>query len=128
MNRPIRAGGHVLCDSGWEPVDSPAGRAAIARTTAAVDETAETSEPAMNVDTGQETPPGEPLPEVEPVEPVVLLEPEREPIELEPAETVDFDTHPDRAECPDCGKNVAVNKDGSLRKHRCIEGDDSWRT
>jgi hypothetical protein len=25
----------------------------------------------------------------------------------------------DRAECPLCGKEVAVNKDGSLRKHKC---------
>lgn len=26
----------------------------------------------------------------------------------------------DREECPDCGKPVAVNKDGSLRKHTCV--------
>lgn len=26
---------------------------------------------------------------------------------------------PDRSECPDCGNEVAVNKDGSLRKHQC---------
>lgn len=28
---------------------------------------------------------------------------------------------PDRSECPDCGREVAVNKDGSLRKHPCVE-------
>jgi hypothetical protein len=27
---------------------------------------------------------------------------------------------PERAGCPDCGKDVAVNKDGSLRKHTCV--------
>lgn len=28
----------------------------------------------------------------------------------------------DRADCPvpGCGKNIAVNKDGSLRKHECV--------
>lgn len=26
----------------------------------------------------------------------------------------------DRDECPDCGKQVAVNKDGTLRKHTCV--------
>lgn len=27
----------------------------------------------------------------------------------------------DRTQCPNCGKDVAVNKDGSLRKHDCGE-------
>src|SRR5690606_19156186 len=27
-----------------------------------------------------------------------------------------------RAGCPDCGKQVAVNRDGSLRKHSCAPG------
>jgi hypothetical protein len=27
---------------------------------------------------------------------------------------------PDRAACPDCGKEVAVNKNGTLRKHTCL--------
>lgn len=26
-----------------------------------------------------------------------------------------------RTVCPDCGKDVALNKDGSPRKHRCAE-------
>lgn len=32
------------------------------------------------------------------------------------ADTLDA---PERADCPDCGKQVPVNKDGSLRKHPC---------
>lgn len=31
---------------------------------------------------------------------------------------------PERAECPACGKEVPVNKDGSLRKHQCVEPDE----
>src|SRR5690554_3838561 len=27
---------------------------------------------------------------------------------------------PERLDCPDCGKEVATRKDGSLRKHTCV--------
>lgn len=33
------------------------------------------------------------------------------------------ETITDRATCPDCGKDVAVNKDGSLRRHPCVAGE-----
>lgn len=45
--------------------------------------------------------------------PVVVPEPEPEPPPVDP--------EPSRVNCPDCGRNVAVNKDGSLRKHACTE-------
>jgi hypothetical protein len=32
------------------------------------------------------------------------------------------DGQPDKASCPDCGREFAVNKDGSLRKHTCVIG------
>lgn len=34
------------------------------------------------------------------------------------------DAEPDRAICPDCGKDVATRKDGTLRKHVCVDGED----
>lgn len=121
----IRAGGYVLRGTGWELEAPPEPPHAEDVPAIEADEPDAGAGPAVNVDTGQETAPGDPLPEVEPeVEPLVLLEPEHEPVALEPAETVDFSPYADRAVCPSCGKNVAVNKDGSLRKHQCIEGDE----
>lgn len=43
----------------------------------------------------------------------VVPEPAPEPPPADP------DPEPSRVTCPDCGRNVAVNKDGSLRKHAC---------
>lgn len=124
MGELIRAGGHVLCDSGWEPLDSPAGRAAVAHAAGVTGEAqpAASPEPVVNSGTGEQ-PSDDELLGGDP-EPVVLLEPEHEPVELEPVETVDFGASSDRATCPDCGKEVALRKDGSLRKHRCTEGDE----
>lgn len=44
-----------------------------------------------------------------------------EPAETAPTPEIESDTGPDRATCPDCGREIAVNKDGSLRKHNCVE-------
>lgn len=53
-------------------------------------------------------------PAPEPAAPV--HEPDPDPAyEPEPVEQ----PYADRADCADCGKDVAVNKDGSLRKHTC---------
>jgi len=46
--------------------------------------------------------------------PVVVPESAPEPPPVAP------DPEPSRAACPDCGKDVALNKDGSLRKHVCV--------
>lgn len=108
----IRAGGYVLCETGWE-LDTRPPLPSAERVPATEADDPDAGAGPVNVDAA--------LPEVEPF---VLLEPECEPVELEPAETVDFSPYPDRAVCPDCGKDVAVRKDGSLRKHQCIEGDE----
>jgi hypothetical protein len=45
---------------------------------------------------------------------------EPEPV-LEQAAALEVEdvAEPNRGTCPDCGKDVAVNKDGSLRRHNC---------
>lgn len=85
-----RAGGHVLRETGWEVESAPPGHPAAPATV--VEELPEQVEHA-------EAPPAD----------------VGEQVESEPAPG-----RPDRADCPDCGKKFAVNKDGSPRKHRCL--------
>jgi hypothetical protein len=92
----IRAGGHVLRGGVW---------------------VAEVALPAAGP-----APAPEPVPVRVELQPVPDPEPDPEPVpasepEPEPESVVDQD----RADCPVCGKDVAVNKDGSLRKHGCVE-------
>lgn len=46
--------------------------------------------------------------------------PTEEPAPIETLDAVESLPQRDRDECPDCGKQVAVNKDGTLRKHTCV--------
>lgn len=122
----IRAGGYVLRETGWELDTRPPLPSAEHVPATEADENAGPYfvTVADEVPAGPENLDEAVRQELAEAEPLVSLEPEHEPVELEPAETVDFSPYADRAKCPDCGKDVAVKKDGSLRKHQCIEGDD----
>lgn len=85
-----RAGGYVNTARGWEL--------------------------ASKVDAGPAAP-AEPAPAVEPDQTDPLPRLDHVNVEV-PREMVGPD--PERQECPDCGKPVPVNKNGSLRKHTCV--------
>lgn len=42
-----------------------------------------------------------------------------ETVSAEPEPETELDDGQQRATCPDCDRDVAINKDGSLRKHAC---------
>lgn len=128
MSKPVRAGGYVLCETGWELDTRPPLPSVEHVPTTEADDPDATGEPLPTADevlTGAENLGEVVRQELADAEPLVSLEPEHEPVKLEPAETVSFTGgYADRVACPDCGKYVAVRKDGSLRKHQCIEGDE----
>lgn len=97
--KPIRAGGYVIRGSGWELEHQPHPDPP----SAAEPEAGTGMGTGINVATGQETAGGEPLPPTDRDE---------QPTDVERDGRV-------RDECPDCGKTVPINKDGSLRKHVC---------
>lgn len=106
MARSFRAGGHVLDEEGrWRPEE-------VLQRVADV--------PAELV-AAPEPPPAEP-PRLETR--AVEDEPPEDVPEDASADEQPIDEGPQRAECPDCGKDIAVRKDGSLRKHTCIDVDE----
>lgn len=132
MAESIRAGGHIIGPSGWQPEHPPTRSAAAAAeqpdATPAADQPDEMSyaDPADDtsaadvgdgeVETARETGPdpddtGEQATEDDSGrgEQARATDDER-----------DDEAGPRRAECPDCGKSVVVNKNGTLRKHTCV--------
>lgn len=71
------------------------------------------------------------VPSPEPAELDVEAEPDPPEFEPDVEPDVDETEQPDesdawtreRSTCPDCGRNVAVNRDGGLRKHACAESE-----